>query len=79
MSEKPLSEQLAEDSMLHLWMSYCGLKQDNELLRDLLREARAEVEWWTPYECNASPDDEDRLSRWFALRDRIDSLIGQRN
>jgi hypothetical protein len=42
MSDKPLSEQLAEDSMLHLWMSYCQLKQDNEQLRGLLDLAKAE-------------------------------------
>lgn len=41
----------------------------------LLREAREEVEWWTPCESTAAIEERPRLNRWFAKRDRIDAFL----
>jgi hypothetical protein len=44
-------------------------------LHDLLRQVRAEVEWWTPDETCASEMEGERLPKWYALRDRIDAAL----
>jgi hypothetical protein len=61
--------------MLHLWLSYCQLKQDNESLRALLLEARAVAEWWTPDESNCPGDCANALDKWYWLRARIDDAM----
>jgi hypothetical protein len=43
----------------------------------LLREAREEVEWWTPCETTAAIEERPRLNRWFAKRDRIDAHLAR--
>jgi hypothetical protein len=43
----------------------------------LLREAREEVEWWTPCESTAAIEERPRLNRWFAKRDRIDAYLAR--
>lgn len=60
------------------WVREERLKQveaERDALRALLVDARAEVEFWTPDESNATASEADHLNRWYSLRDRIDAAM----
>lgn len=47
------------------------LQVENAALLGLLREARDELEFWTPDESLATADESEALNNYYALRDRI--------
>jgi tetraacyldisaccharide-1-P 4'-kinase len=55
-------------------MAVAGIAKQ-KALRELLRKARKEVEYWTPDESNADAYEVEALNGWYALRDQIDDEL----
>jgi len=51
-----------------------SFKEKIGFLQELLRKARAEVEFWTPDEANATEHELVHLNRWYAIRYVIDGV-----